>query len=209
MRALRFHAARDLRVDEIPIPDLKSGFVRIKPSFCGICGSDLHEYEDGPHLVPPVGSPHALTGETLPLTLGHEFSGVVDEVGDGVTHVKKGYKVCVQPTIYDGDCRSCVQNLTNCCDNFGFIGLSGWGGGMCEFTVAPADAVKRLPDDMPLELGALVEPLAVGWHAVNTSPFQAKDSVLVLGGGPIGLSVVLTLKGKGCKNIIVSEVRAP
>lgn len=66
--------------------------------------------------------------------------------------------------------------------------------------------MKRLPDDMPLEIGALVEPLSVGWHAVNTSPFKEGDSVLVLGGGPIGLSVVLALKGKGCKNIIVSEV---
>lgn len=208
MRALRFHAAKDLRVDELEIPSVKPGFVRIKPAFCGICGSDLHEYEDGPHIIPQKGSPYILTGETLPLTMGHEFSGVVDKVGEGVTHVKPGDKVCVQPTIYDGDCRSCTLGLNNCCDKFGFIGLSGWGGGMAEYTSCPAAAVKKLADNVPLNIGALVEPLAVGWHAVKTSPFKPGDSVLVLGGGPIGLAVVLALQAQGCDNIIVSEVCA-
>lgn len=105
-----------------------------------------------------------MTGESPPIVLGHEFSGVIDEVGEGVTGLKPGDKVAVQPTIYDENCRSCLRGLTNCCDGFGFIGLSGWGGGMSEYTCAPATYIKKLPDDMPLELGALVEPLAVGWH---------------------------------------------
>lgn len=206
MKAVRFHAALDIRVDDVPIPDIKPNFVRVKPAFCGICGSDLHEYEDGPHIIPAKGKPYSLTGESLPLTLGHEFSGVVDEVGEGVTIVKKGDKVAIQPTIYDEDCNSCSLGLTNCCAQFGFIGLSGWGGGMSEYATVPAYSVKKLPDDMPLDIGALVEPLAVGWHAVKASPFKEGDSVMVLGGGPIGLAVVLALKGKGCQNIIVSEV---
>lgn len=209
MRAVRFHAAKDLRVDDVPVPDIRPGFVRVKPAFCGICGSDLHEYEDGPHIIPPEGSPHSLTGEACPITMGHEFSGVVDEVGEGVTNVKKGDNVCVQPIIYDGDCRSCTLGLPNCCDKFGFIGLSGWGGGMSDYASIPATAVHLLPDNVPLDIGALVEPLAVGWHAVSNSPFKETDNVLVLGGGPIGLAVVLALKGKGCKNIMVSEVTTP
>lgn len=77
---------------------------------------------------------------------------------------------------------------------------------MADFTTAPASAVKLLPDNVSLEVGALIEPLAVGWHAVAISPYKDGDSVLVLGGGPIGLSVIQALVGKGCKNIIVSEV---
>ena len=206
MKAVRFHAAKDIRVDEIPIPESKPGWVRVKPFFCGICGTDLHEYLDGPHIITTQEKPHAITGEGAPLTLGHEFSGIVDQVGEGVTGIKPGDKVCVQPNIYDGNCRTCKRGLTNSCDDLGFIGLSGWGGGMSEYTCAPADYIKKLPDDMPLEIGALIEPLAVAWHAVASSPYKEGDDVLVLGGGPIGLSVILTLLAKGCKNIIVAEV---
>jgi threonine dehydrogenase-like Zn-dependent dehydrogenase len=178
----------------------------LKPAFVGICGSDLHEYEDGPHIIPPHGEKHSMTGEGPPLILGHEFSAVVDEVGDGVKDFKPGDKVAVQPTIYDNSCRACSRGLTNSCDSFGFIGLSGWGGGMSEYTTAPAEYLKKLPDDMDLKIGALVEPLAVGWHAVSTSPYKDGDSVLVLGGGPIGLAVILALLAKGCKTVICAEV---
>ena len=121
-------------------------------------------------------------------------------------HVKKGDNVCVQPIIYDGDCRSCVQGFVNCCDKNGFVGISGWGGGLSEHVVLPASCIKLLPTNVSLELGALIEPLAVGWHAVDLSPYKEGDSVLVLGAGPIGLAVIQALVGKGCKNIIVSEV---
>ena len=205
-KAVRFYAAKDVRVDELPIPKVKPGWVVLKPEYCGICGSDLHEYLSGPHLIPAKGKPHALTGEEIPIPLGHEFSGVIHEVGEGVTDLRPGDKCCVIPTIYDGDCRNCTNGLPNCCDRFGFIGLSGYGGGMSTLTAAPAEYIQKLPDDFPLDIGALVEPLSVGWHAVEASPFKDNDNVLVLGGGPIGLSVVLALLGKGCKNITVAEV---
>ena len=206
MNAVRFHGQRDIRVEQIPIPKTTSGKVKIAPKFCGICGSDLHEYLGGANLIPKEDAPHPITGETLPLTLGHEFSGIVEEVGDGVQGVKVGDRVCVQPTIYDGDCRACKRGLVNCCDKNGFVGLSGWGGGLSDHMVVPESCVKKLPDNVPLEIGALIEPLAVGWHAVDISPYKEGDSVLVLGGGPIGLAVVQALIGRGCKNIIVSEV---
>lgn len=79
----------------------------------------------------------AITGEHQPVTLGHEFSGIIDQVGEGVTDLKEGDKVCVQPTIHDGDCRACKRGLTNSCDKFGFIGLSGWGGGMLDRKTIP------------------------------------------------------------------------
>jgi threonine dehydrogenase-like Zn-dependent dehydrogenase len=154
----------------------------------------------------PNETPHPITHETLPLTIGHEFSGTVEEVGDDVIRLKAGDRVCVQPTIYDGECLSCKRGLVNCCDKNGFIGLSGWGGGMSEHIVVPQDSVKKLPDNVSLEVGALVEPLAVGWHAVSISPYKAGDRVLVLGGGPIGLAVVQALRARACDTIIVSEI---
>lgn len=207
MNAVQFYGQRDVRLQKVPLPDpVKPGWVRIAPKYCGICGTDLHEFLGGANLIPSPGHPHPLTGETFPLTIGHEFSGVVEEVGEGVTHVKKGDKVCIQPTIWDGDCRSCKRGLVNCCDGNGFLGVSGWGGGMSEHTNAPAEAVKPLPDNISLEVGALVEPLSVGWHAVSVSPYREGDTALILGGGPIGLSVIQALVSRGCKNIIVSEV---
>lgn len=206
MNAVRFHGQGDIRLEQIPVPTVKAGQVKIAPKFCGICGTDLHEYLGGPNLIPRPGHPHAMTGETLPLTIGHEFSGIVEEVGAGVDHVQVGSRVCVQPTIWDGSCRACRRGLVNCCDKNGFVGLSGWGGGLSEHMVVPASCVKLLPDNVPLEVGALVEPLSVGWHSVDVSPYKDGDSALVLGGGPIGLAVVQALVGKGCKNIIVAEV---
>ncbi|RMZ76491.1 hypothetical protein DV738_g4957, partial [Chaetothyriales sp. CBS 135597] len=197
---------RDIRLEKIPVPTTGAGKVKIAPKFCGICGSDLHEYLGGANLIPKPGSPHPITGESLPLTLGHEFSGIVEEVGLGVSNFKVGDRVCVQPIIYDGDCRSCKRGLVNCCDKNGFVGLSGWHGGLCDHMVVPESCVKKLPDNISLEVGALIEPLAVGWHAVKISPYKDGDSVLVLGSGPIGLAVIQALVSKGCKNIIVSEV---
>ena len=84
--------------------------------------------------------------------------------------------------------------------------LVGWGGGLADFIVLPSSTLYHLPDNGPLEVGALVEPLAVGWHAVKISPFKKGDSVLILGGGPIGIATILALKAKGATNIIVSEV---
>ena len=205
MNAVRYYGQKDLRLDRIPIPRIKPGFVKVAPKFCGICGTDLHEYMGGNNLIPTTAHPHPLTGESAPLTIGHEFSAIVEEVGEGVTHVKKGDKVCIQPTLWDGDCRACKRGMVNCCDNNGFVGLSGFGGGMSEFAVVPGTAIKKLPDNIPLEVGALIEPLSVGWHAVSSSPFRPDDNVLVIGGGPIGLAVIQALRAKGCSNIIVTE----
>ena len=142
----------------------------------------------------------------MPLTFGHEFSGTVEQVGEGVINYKPGDRVVVQPIIYDNTCGACEEGLQNCCWQNGFIGLSGWGGGLADHIVVPSTALYHLPANVPLSIGALVEPLAVGWHAVKISPFKAGDTALILGGGPIGISTILALKAKGCTNIIVSEV---
>ncbi|CAL3964075.1 unnamed protein product [Diplocarpon coronariae] len=205
MRALRFHGQQDIRLDQIPIPVCGKGQVKVKPAFVGICGTDLHEYLGGANLIPSAHA-HPITGEKVPLTLGHEFSGTVVEVGEGVTSHRVGDRVCVQPIIFDGTCGACVDGYINCCYSNGFIGLSGCGGGLSDFTSCPATSAIPLPDAVSLEVGALVEPLSVAWHAVKASPFAAGDAVLVIGGGPIGLALVQVLRAKGAGKIIVSEV---
>ncbi|KAF6236211.1 hypothetical protein HO173_005841 [Letharia columbiana] len=204
MKALRFHGQKDIRLDDVPIPQCGRGQVKVKPAYVGICGTDLHEYLGGANIMPTV--PHPITNEKVPLTLGHEFSGVVEEVGEGVYDIKVGAKVTIQPIIYDGTCGACRDGYINCCDNNGFVGLSGWGGGLSEHVVVPRKAVYEIPENVSMEVAALVEPLAVAWHAVNISPFKKGDSVLILGGGPIGLAVIQTLKARGAEKIIVSEM---
>ncbi|OOQ88087.1 (R,R)-butanediol dehydrogenase [Penicillium brasilianum] len=204
MRAVRYHGREDVRVDDVPGPVCGSGQVKIKPAFVGICGSDLHEYMDGPHAVPRT--PHPLTGEKLPTTLGHEFSGIVEEVGRDVTDLKVGDKVAVKPNLSDGTCRSCSTGWANCCEKLGFIGYSGSAGGLSDHVVVNRKHAIRLPESIPLEIGALVEPLSVAWHAVNRSPLHNGDTALVVGAGPIGLAIVQVLRAREINTIIVVEV---
>jgi threonine dehydrogenase-like Zn-dependent dehydrogenase len=164
----------------------------------------LHEYLGGPNFAPLT--PHPVTKETIPITFGHEFSGTVTSLGSGVTNLKVGQKVSVQPTIYDTTCFACHNGLENVCYNGGFVGLSGWGGGLSDAVCVPANYVLPLPENIPLDIAALVEPLSVGWHAVSQSPLKKDSNILILGGGPIGIAVINALKARGCGKIIVSEI---
>jgi threonine dehydrogenase-like Zn-dependent dehydrogenase len=153
------------------------------------------------------GHPHPVTGETAPCGFGHEFSGTVVEVGSKASgSFSKGDKVAVQPTLCCFECPPCQSDYLNCCDKAGFVGLSGGGGGLSDAVCIDSKFVHKLPSNIDLDVGALVEPLAVGWHAVDASPIKKGDSALVLGAGPIGLSVIQCLKARGAEIIIVGEV---
>ena len=206
MKAAVFHGPRDIRLEDVREPEVRPGSVKVKVDWCGICGTDLHEYLAGPIFVPPVGSPHPITGETLPLTLGHEFAGEVVEVGDGSAVVATGDRVAIEPVFRCGECAACLRGATNLCEKLGFYGLMGGGGGMCEFAVVPSYMIHKLPEGLTSEQGALVEPIAVGLRAVRRAGFREGQSALVFGAGPIGAVTVQCLKAMGAGQIMVAEV---
>ncbi len=206
MRAVRYHGTRDVRVDEIEAPVVRPGTVKVAPEWCGICGSDVHEYVAGPETIPAVGNPHPITGEVVPIVLGHEFAGRVVEVGEGVSGVAVGEAVAIEPILRDNTCRYCAAGDYNFCPSIGFHGLSGGGGGLAEFTVVPEYMVHRLPASLPTDIGALIEPLAVGWHAVRRAEFAPGQTALVVGAGPIGLVTLLALKDAGAGFVAVAEL---
>jgi (R,R)-butanediol dehydrogenase/meso-butanediol dehydrogenase/diacetyl reductase len=154
MKALRWHGVKDLRLENIDEPRPEQGKVKIKVEWCGICVSDLHEYTAGPIFI-PAQAPHPLTGEKAPVVMGHEFSGQVVEVGEGVTRYKAGDRVVVEPIYACGHCEACKQGKYNLCDQMGFLGLAGGGGGFSEYVTAEEYMVHAIPDSISYEQGAL------------------------------------------------------
>lgn len=207
MKAARFHARKDIRIEDIPEPELRAGAVKIDVAWCGICGTDLHEYLEGPIFCPAPGHPHPLSHEESPVTLGHEFSGTVSEVGQGVTGLAKGDNVVVEPYFVDGTCDMCQAGSYHLCRQMGFIGLSGGGGGLSEKIVVDQRWVHPI-GDIPLDEAALIEPLSVAHHAVARSGVKAGDTALVGGSGPIGLLTAAVLKGMGVTTIISELTQA-
>lgn len=206
MKAARFHAQKDIRIEDIAEPELRPGAVAIDVAWCGICGTDVHEYLEGPIFIPPEGHPHPLSHETAPVTLGHEFSGTVTALGEGVTDLTVGESVVVEPYFVCDECAPCRAGNYHLCTKMGFIGLAGGGGGLSEKIVVDRRWVHPV-GSIPLDQAALIEPLSVGHHAVMRSGAKAGDVALVGGAGPIGLLTAAVLKAIGV-TVIMSELSA-
>ncbi|MGM1048440.1 MAG: 2,3-butanediol dehydrogenase [Bacillota bacterium] len=204
MKALRWHAVKDLRLENIEEPKPSKGEVKIKVEWCGICGSDLHEYTAGPIFIPL--ETHPLSGDKAPIVMGHEFSGQVVEVGEGVTRASVGDRVVVEPIYACGTCQACKQGHYNLCDKMGFYGLAGGGGGFSEYAAVPEVMIHKIPESVSYEQGALVEPSAVALHAVRSSKLKVGDKAVVFGTGPIGLLVIEALKASGASEIYAVEL---
>lgn len=204
MRALQWHGPRDVRLVDIETPPVGPGTVKVEIAYCGICGSDLHEYADGPHAI-PVDRPHPLSGRTAPLTLGHEFCGTVVDVGDGVTALRVGDRVAVEPEYRCSQCTYCRSGSYNLCVSMGFAGLMG-DGGMADFAVVPAYMLYRLPDGVSLEQAAVMEPAAVALHALRRGALQLGETCAVFGLGPIGLLTIMLARLQGATTIVAVDV---
>src|ERR1700730_6274630 len=196
MRAVRFHAARDIRVEDVPEPDtLQAAELLVRPRVCGICGTDLHEYVAGPIVTPS--EPHPLTGASNPQILGHEFAADVIEVGAAVRAARPGDRVAIMPLIYCGRCYYCQRGLNHLCRTMACTGLSSAWGGLGQLAVVSEYQVAVLPDELSYQQGALIEPAAVADYGVQRGGVRPGASVLVAGAGPIGALAVLAARAAG------------
>jgi 2-desacetyl-2-hydroxyethyl bacteriochlorophyllide A dehydrogenase len=193
VRAVAIAEDRSLQPTTLEERPLGTNEVRIAVAFCGICGSDLHMRHSE---AIPAGS-----------VMGHEFSGEVSEVGDAVAGFSAGDRVAVYPFAPCGECPNCRRGDSHVCVNAAVSGL-GLGmnpGAYAESVVADASMLVRLPDEVTMEHGALVEPLAVGLHGIALGQARPGDGCAVIGAGPIGVMTALALKAKGIDRVIVVE----
>jgi len=204
VRAARFHGKSDIRVEDVDVPRIKaSDDVLVEVLWCGICGTDLHEYMVGP-IVTPV-SPHPLTGVTIPQTLGHEFSARVVEAGSDVTDVKVGDRVSIMPAIVCGRCHWCRRGLGHLCVKFACTGLSAETGGLAQYAVLKDYQLATLPDSVSDLEGAVVEPACVAAYGIDRVGVHGGDVVLITGAGPIGVLSAMYANAIGASTVVIAE----
>lgn len=204
MRAARFHGKGDIRVEDVAVPKVReSDDVLVEVHYCGICGTDLHEYVMGPIVTPT--SPHPLTGATLPQTLGHEFSATVVEVGSGVRDVAVGDRVAIMPAITCGRCYYCRRGMGHLCTSFACTGLSAETGGLAQFASLKEYQLAKLPDEVSDLEGAVIEPASVAAYGVDRAGVTGGDVVLVTGAGPIGILSAMYASAVGAASVVIAE----
>ncbi len=178
---------------DVDRPSLGDDEVLLRVSHAGICGSDLHIWH-GEH---PRARP--------PLIMGHEFSARVEEVGRATHDFSEGDAVVVYPVVGCGQCHLCSTGREHICGGLGLVGIDR-DGGMAELVAIPARKVHRLPAGMDMARAALVEPLAVGIHALGRCEFSAGSVVAIVGAGPIGVSIGLAAKAGGARQVLICDV---
>lgn len=187
MRAMVTLAPDRVAVQEVPRPVPTSGSVLVRVIACGMCGSDVHRVQNG----------LATTGEIM----GHEFAGVIEEVGEGVTGWTAGTPVAVNPIGRCGECQTCRAGLSLSCVEIPNLGLTA-PGAYAEFVVAPVDQLVELPPDMDMDLASRAETLAVALEGIERSGLAPGQDALVFGVGPIGLAVIAGLRLRGAGRVI-------
>lgn len=200
MKAAVWYGEKDIRIEERELKALKDNEVTVRVAWAGICGSDLHEYQEGPVFV-PTEKEDQLTGQVAPLIMGHEFAGIIEKVGSQVTKFKVGDRVAINPTLTYGNKPEDIDQY----DGFSFIGLHG-DGGFTTFANAPESNVYLLPETLSLQEGALVEPTAVAVQAIKEGGLRFGDTAAIFGAGPIGLVTVIAAKAAGASKIIVLDL---
>ena len=198
MQAWVLHGIRDLRLETRPIPVPKPGEVLIRMNHVGICGSDLHYYEDGcigDYVV------------TTPMILGHEGGGTVVEVGAGVTTLTPGDRVAIEPGVPCGHCDYCKTGRYNLCPDVVFQATPPYDGAFAQYIAWPAKMCFLLPDNISTLAGAMIEPLSVGMHAAMQGGARPGMTAVVLGSGCIGLMTMLALHSMGVSKVYVTDIQ--
>jgi len=200
MDALRWHGNRDVRLETVDLElPLGPGMVEAEVSLCGICGSDVAEFAHGPFAI--RARPHPLSGQMPPVTLGHEFSARIVAVGEGVADLAVGDRVAADACWRCERCQACRDGHYNRCPLSGSIGLCS-DGGFAPLVRFPAYCAVKLPDQVSDRAGALLEPLAVGLHALDRGGARAGQTVVVLGFGPIGAATAELANAMGLRCLV-------
>lgn len=186
-----------IELGEAPMPKIGPDDVLIKVQSVGVCGSDLHYYRSG-----AIGDFKV----EFPFVLGHEAAGVVEDVGENVTTLKKGDRVCMEPGVPCMKCEECLSGHYNLCRDVRFWATPPYDGVLSEYIAHPAAFTFKIPDNMSFTEGALVEPLAIGLHACNMGGVKLGQTVAIMGAGCIGLVTLLAAKAYGATRIIVGDV---
>ena len=208
MKAARWHGKQDIRIEELEVPKPAADEVLIQVKRCGICGTDLHEYVHGAQTL-WVDKPHPLTGHMGPLVMGHEFSGVIAEMGSEVdkSRWQEGERVCVMPLLHCGKCKYCRMGLEHMCEQFGAIGLQWPYGGFGEYCTVKEYNLVKIPDNVTYEQGACVEPLSVALYGIRRGNLQIGNQLLITGGGPTASLTLLGAKAAGASFIYMTEIQ--
>lgn len=198
-KAAYMHGTDKMIIKEIDVPEIKKDQVLVQLEYVGICGSDVHYYHSG-----RCGSYEVDLNEDF--MLGHECAGTVVEIGEDVTSLQVGDRVALEPGITCGTCEFCKAGKYNLCPDVVFLATPPVQGCYEEYIAFPENMCFKLPDNVSTKEGALIEPLSVGFHAANQGNVQVGDTVVILGGGCIGLVTLLSCKAHGAGKIILADI---
>ncbi|MFB3921550.1 MAG: 2,3-butanediol dehydrogenase [Terriglobia bacterium] len=203
MKAAVWHGRQDVRIQEVADPPPPPpGQVQVEVAWCGICGTDLHEYLSGPIYI-PVDAPHPLTGVRAPVVCGHEMSGRIVALGEGVTGFAVGDRVAGCPIVGCLECRWCKSNSMAQCDKVAFMGTSWTGGALAERLNLNAYQCYHLPEALSDEVAAMVEPFSSTARPLMLANIGPADNVGIVGPGPIGLMLMKAAVIRGAKQVVV------
>jgi L-iditol 2-dehydrogenase len=192
MKAIRMYAPRDLRLEQVPVPEIKENEALVKVMAVGICGSDI------PRIL-------QYGAYISPITPGHEFAGEIVEVGSGVTGFKAGDRVTVPPLMPCFKCEYCRQGHFSLCKDYNYFG-SRCDGAFAQYVAVPEINLLRIADNVSFEAAATADPLANALHAIRRSGFKPGDKVCVFGVGAIGLYAIQYMKAKGARIAVAVDV---
>lgn len=194
MKAIVVHTPGDVRIEDVPTPEVGRKDVMIQVGACGICGTDIHII-DGE--FPPT---------TYPIIIGHEFGGTVVDVGPDVVGYKVGDRVGVDPTLNCGECYFCQRGQGNLCERWNAVGVGHHPGGFAEYVAVPERSVYILPDGMDFKAAALIEPVSCVVHGFHLLKPQVGESYLIYGAGPMGLQNAQLARFNGAKVVGIVDI---
>lgn len=194
MKSAIFYGKHSMKVEDINKPNIGKDDVLIKVMACGVCGTDVHIYEGD----------EGAAECTPPTILGHEFSGIVEAVGEGVTNINVGEKVCVDPNNICGECYYCREGIGHFCESMIGIGTT-TNGGFAQYCSVNKKQVYKIDENTTFEAGAMAEPVACCLHGIDMCDIKPGNTVMVIGGGMIGLIMLQLAKLEGAHKIILLE----